>query len=129
MMKRIVTLSLTLSLFLSSCCSIIHGSKQDIDISSAPAGATVKVDGQNRGITPVLLQLEREKDHIIVIEKEGHQPQTTEVNKSVSGWVWGNLVFGGIIGLVVDYCTGAIWTLDPEKVNSALPQAQASIAQ
>ena len=128
-MKRIITLSLAFSLFLSSCCSIINGRSQDVGISSSPAGANVIVDGQNRGITPLTLQLERDENHTIVIEKEGFQSQSATMTKSVSGWIWGNLFIGGIVGLVVDCCTGALWTLDPENVNTILPQAQVSVAQ
>jgi hypothetical protein len=43
--------------------------------------------------------------------------ETREIDTSVSGWYWGNLVFGGLIGMViVDPLTGAMFYL-PDDVN------------
>lgn len=36
----------------------------------------------------------------------------------MNGWYIGNLLFGGIIGLlIVDPATGAMWTLIPRKLT------------
>lgn len=125
-MKTVLSISLSISIFLSSCCSIINGRSQDVGISSSPTGANVIIDGQNRGVTPLTTQLTRDENHTIVIEKEGYVSQSATMTKSVSGWIWGNLLFGGLVGLVIDCCTGAIWTLDPENVNSTLTNAKVS---
>jgi hypothetical protein len=34
--------------------------------------------------------------------------------------VWGNIVFGGLIGLGVDAITGGLYDLSPEQVNAEL---------
>lgn len=60
----------------------------------------------------------KEKQHITV-EHQGKKHEEV-INKRVSGWVWGNLVFlwGGIITTGVDYMTGKAWVLERENVNA-----------
>jgi len=41
------------------CATIIHGSSQDIDISSAPDQAEVWIDGARMGTTPTKVSLKR----------------------------------------------------------------------
>lgn len=38
----------------------------------------------------------------------------------ISGWVFRNIVFGGVIGLAVDAISGGIYRLTPEQVQSEL---------
>src|SRR5689334_739562 len=87
---------------LSGCATIIHGTKQEVGISSSPTGATVMIDNNDVGVTPVVSKLSRKQNHVVKIQLAGYQPFETTLTHSVSGWVWGNLAFGGLIGLVVD---------------------------
>jgi hypothetical protein len=103
-----------------SCATIIHGSSQDLAISSNPSGATVTVDGQPAGKTPVIAKLGRGDTHKIRIELPGYEPYETAVTKSVSGWVWGNVLFGGLIGLAVDAISGGLYYLNPEQVQGEM---------
>jgi len=105
---------------LCSCASIIHGTHQDVGISSNPTGAQVSVDGQVKGATPVVANLTRKDNHIVRIELAGYKPYETTLTRKVSGWVWGNIVFGGLIGLAVDAINGALYNLTPEQVSAAL---------
>lgn len=118
-MKKVLSLILTAGL-MSSCASVINGRTQDVGISSNPAGALVKVDGIDKGMTPCNLLLKRDESHTVTIEKEGYQPASATLSKSVSGWVWGNVLIGGLVGLGVDAITGGFWTLEPENVSVQL---------
>ena len=42
------------------------------------------------------------------------------LTRKTNGWVWGNIVFGGIIGLIIDASSGAMYKLTPEQVNAQL---------
>jgi len=105
---------------LLSCASIMHGTNQDLAISSNPTGALVTVDGVPSGKTPVIAKLGRGDTHKIRIELAGYEPYETAVTKSVSGWVWGNVLFGGLIGLAVDAISGGLYYLEPEQVRGEL---------
>lgn len=46
----------------------------------------------------------------------------------LSGWYFGNLVFGGLIGmLIVDPLTGAMYNLKPEKIEQPLTASQSEV--
>ncbi len=55
---------------------------------------------------------------------------TAEVKlaSSVSGWYFGNIAFGGFIGmLIVDPMTGAMFNLAPDKIEQPLTASQAQV--
>jgi hypothetical protein len=113
-----------LILFLGSfgCATIIHGSSQDVSINSTPSGAEVTADNVPSGKTPVMLHLKRGDAHTIQVNVPGYLPYEIILTKSVSGWVWGNLLFGGLIGLAVDAISGGLYYLNPEQVQAQLAQ-------
>jgi len=114
---------------LTGCCSIIHGTRQDVGISSAPTGAMVKIDNVSSGNTPVVAKLTRKDNHFVRVELSGYQPFDMTLTRSVSGWVWGNIVFGGLIGLAVDAIDGAFYNLSPEQVSATLAANHASASK
>jgi hypothetical protein len=125
-MKHIVafaTLVLT-----ASCGSIMHGGSQDIGISSSPTGAAVTVDNMGKGVTPIVANLSRKQNHIVKVELPGYAPAELTLTNSVSGWVWGNIVFGGLVGLAVDAISGGLYNLNPDQLQTTLAKQGASIA-
>ena len=101
----------------SGCGTIINGSNQDVAFNSSPTGARVTVDGLQMGTTPTVIGLSRKDSHTVEFSLDGYENQSMIINRSVSGWVWGNLVFGGLVGLVVDLSTGGMYKLTPEQVQ------------
>ena len=124
-MKRIIAVA-AVSL-LTACGSIMHGGSQDIGISSSPTNAEVSIDGLTKGHTPVIANLSRKDNHIVRLTLAGYAPAELTLTRGVSGWVWGNLVFGGLIGLGVDAISGGLYKLTPEQLNGALAKESASI--
>lgn len=114
-------------LILAGCASIMHGTTQQIAVSSSPTGAKVAVNGMDRGVTPVIADLKRKDNHVIRVTLEGYQPFEMALTRSVSGWVWGNIVFGGIIGLAVDAISGGLYKLSPEQVTAQLQRADVQV--
>ena len=109
-----------LMLGLAGCASIIHGTHQDVGITSAPTGASVTIDNLQSGITPVFAKLTRKNNHIVRIELPGYELLDLTVTHSVSGWVWGNVAIGGLIGLAVDAISGGMYKLSPEQLSATL---------
>ena len=116
------------ALALSACASIIHGTSQDIGISSSPTGAQITVDNQTGAMTPYVAKLSRKDNHIVKISMDGYAPAELTLTKTVSGWVWGNIVFGGLIGLGVDAISGGLYNLTPNQLQATLAREGASIA-
>jgi hypothetical protein len=105
----------------------MHGGSQEVGISSQPTGATITVDGQPAGKTPVTAKLSRKDIHRVAITLEGYQPFEITTMRKTSGWVWGNIIFGGIIGLAVDAISGGLYDVRPEQIAGQLSKAGASV--
>jgi hypothetical protein len=112
--------ALALAAAACGCASIMHGTKQDIGIASSPTGAKVVVDNGAPSTTPYVAKLSRKDNHIVKLTLDGFAPAELTLTKSVSGWVWGNLVFGGLIGLAVDAISGGLYNLTPDQLQTAL---------
>jgi len=117
--SKILSVMLIL-LVTSSCCTIMLSPQQEVGIASNPSGARIIIDGQDIGKTPLTTSLKRSNNHTVKVELEGYLPYELNLTKSVSGWVFGNIIFGGIIGLVVDLATGALYVLTPEQIQANL---------
>lgn len=133
--------SAVLAVSLLGCASIVDGGHKTVSIKSQPADAKVTVyDKKGAQVivsqTPAKLPLKRSGGYFsgakyrIVVEKEGYKPTELEVKSTLNGWYFGNLVFGGLIGLlIVDPATGAMWTLSPRQVDKVLDLQTASVLQ
>jgi dipeptide/tripeptide permease len=121
--KKVLVISaavLATGLILVGCTTIMHGTSQDIGISSTPSGALVSIDNKSFGKTPLFAKLSRKDNHLVKIEMAGYQPFEATITRSVSGWVWGNVLFGGLIGLAVDGISGGLYKLSPEQIVATL---------
>lgn len=97
---------------LSSCCAIVNGRTQNVVFDSTPSGARLYIDNVDRGMTPQKIALKRNKKYEVRVVAEGYEPYACTLESGMSGWIWGNLVFGGLIGLAIDVGTGSIWAFD-----------------
>src|SRR5262249_37624382 len=116
------------SLLLSACATVVNGTTQKIGISSTPIGADVLIDNQQHLITPATVPLARDQSHTFVFKKEGYQDDSFVLTSSTSGWVWGDVLLGGLVGGVVDFADGAARKLSQDSVHvtlTPLPEAQA----
>jgi len=121
LVKKLIIISiLTLSLFFMSCATIVTGTSQNVSIQSEPGGATIKINGFDMGKTPTVLKLSSKKEHPISIELEGYETYNTVITNNVSGWLIGNLLLGGIPGLIIDVATGGMYVLNTEQINAEL---------
>jgi uncharacterized protein YceK len=111
----------------SGCATIVNGTTQKISFSSYPSGATVSVNGTSKGITPIIAELERGTAQNLKIELKGFIPYETTLTKTTSGWVWGNILFGGIVGVVIDATNGAMYRLTPEQLNVELKKSDSAL--
>lgn len=107
-------------LLTTGCATVIHGTRQNVGISSTPSGASVSIDGVQSGTTPLFAKLRRKENHVVRIALPGYQPTDLTLTSSVSGWVWGNIAIGGLIGLAVDAISGGMYKLSPEQLSAAL---------
>ncbi len=120
---RLFTSIIILSSFLliyQGCGTIMQGTTQQVGISRSPTNANVTINGQDYGSTPMILDLKRKDSHMVRIQLDGYEPYETNITRKTSGWVWGNIVFGGLIGLAVDAAAGGMYKLTPEQIEAEL---------
>jgi hypothetical protein len=130
-------LALVASLGLTGCASILGESKYPVTVTSAPAGAAFEItdkSGQvvHSGNTPSTVTLKSGKGYFsgqtytLRFKKQGYADRTVTVDSSLSGWYWGNILFGGLIGmLIIDPATGAMFKL-PEQASADMGTPLAS---
>lgn len=116
-MMLLTILSLT---SFTSCATVMHGTRQSIGIASNPSNANIWVDRNYVGNTPLIVEMTRKDNHIVTIQLEGYQVYEAAFSRQLSGWVFGNIVFGGLIGLAVDAISGGIYQLTPDQVQAEL---------
>ncbi len=105
----------------NGCATIFSGSKNDVSFSSDPSGASIYIDGMLMGKTPLLIELSKKREHHVEFRLEGYEPGPRLITHSVgAGWVILDVLFGGLIGIVVDAVTGSWYSLDDHHVHATL---------
>lgn len=108
---------LTLCLLWVGCATIINGTSQDIGIASSPSGADAFINpGNVKVITPGNVTLKRKNNYSLSFKKDAYEDGSATISNSVSGWLWGNIIIGGLIGLAIDISSGGGYKLTPENV-------------
>jgi hypothetical protein len=120
MKKTIISCSLALTLLFSSCATIISGSKQNVKFASNPSSASIFIDEVEVGKTPFEIKLARKSEHSVMIKLDGYQTFQTNLTKEFNAWYLGNILIGGLIGLIIDPITGAIYNLTPNEINAQM---------
>ena len=73
-------------------------------------------------LKPTTVRLPRKNEYQIQLAIDGYAPQTVALTRGTNGWIWGNLLFGWIIGFGVDFLTGSAYKLEPALVQVSLVQ-------
>ena len=108
--------TLSLLLALNGCATIIHGTTQDIGVTSDPASADLLLDGQQHYVSPATITMKRKHDHMLEISKQGYKTEMVDIRGDLSLAVAGDILAGGAIGYGIDAATGAQRRLVPEKI-------------
>ncbi|WP_198588764.1 hypothetical protein [Alloalcanivorax mobilis] len=125
-------LALSGSLWLCGCASIISTSNYPVSIQSTPPGAryvitNIRTDETIKsGVTPDRVSLSSKNGFFsgaryrVSFEQDGYQNAEIPISASMDGWYFGNILLGGLLGmLIIDPATGAMWKLN-DQVQSAL---------
>ncbi|WP_117883428.1 PEGA domain-containing protein [Aureibaculum luteum] len=120
-MKIIIkTIQLSLIVLLSSCATIISGSRQTVGITSEPSSAKVYINEIEIGKTPIEKKLKRNQEYQLIVKLDGYKSYETKLVKKFNAWYIGNVLIGGTIGLIIDPITGAMFKLKPEEIDGNL---------
>ncbi len=122
----------------AGCATIVAQGGQKVMVNSAPQGATVTVKNRTgevvtTGTTPIRLYLKKgagyfkAQNYTLNFSKPGYAPYEVKLTPTVSGWYFGNILIGGLVGmLAVDPATGAMYRLTPKQVDAVLTELKAA---
>jgi len=108
-------------------------------ISTQPEGAKAtisKLEGPVVSVTntPCTVSLDPKRGYFkgqsyqLKLELPGYRTANVELHSEMSGWFFGNILFGGLIGmLAVDPVTGSMWNIAPDKIDQKLESSQAAL--
>lgn len=114
----------------NGCASVMSKSVYSVAIESYPANANfVVTDHKGKtvasGTTPQTVSLRAKRafglpaNYSVNYSAPGHQSIQRQVKADMDGFVFGNILVGGIPGLIVDAGTGAMFEL-PDSVSGSL---------
>jgi hypothetical protein len=125
--KSVVGVLLLSLVFLTGCASIFnHGGYLSVD--TTPPSAKVVIKGMDSGerltlTTPCTFMPSRKSDYQVTISMAGYQSETIVIRRSISGWFWGNILIGGLIGMAIDWSTANMYEHSPMNLNIDLTKA------
>lgn len=131
MKKLILSAVVATAVGISGCASIISDSSYPVTINSSPDGASFRIVNTKNGMdvmkgeTPATISLGSSSGYFsrasysVEFDKPGYNSQSFVLESSIDGWYFGNILLGGLIGmLIVDPATGAMWKLDESMLVS-----------
>ncbi|MBW2294706.1 MAG: hypothetical protein JRG94_20705 [Deltaproteobacteria bacterium] len=126
-MKPFLALVLVVSCgVVAGCATIDIGPYQEVEITSDPSGATVRLEPAGMEVTtPAVVKLGRRSEQEVLFELDGFRPETKHLYARLSGQ---GGVMGGLVGLIDDI-SGATWELAPAPLHAELITLEAAAAE
>lgn len=130
-MKRALMSAILAATLTSGCSTIVSKSDYSVAINSQPEGAEFLITNQkgeniHQGMTPEKVTLKassgyfKNETYHITLKKAGYAEHTYTLKSRIDGWYFGNILFGGLVGmLIIDPATGAMYNL-PDRVDVPL---------
>ncbi len=72
-------LTYLLLIALNGCATIMHGTTQDIKITTDPSGADLLIDGRQQFKSPATITMNRKDDHTVEISREGYKKRKIDI--------------------------------------------------
>ena len=120
---RIVMLG-AVALLVSGCASVTRGTTNQVQINSNPPEAQARTSMGHVCITPCTLQFGRKDEFTVLFTKPGYHSTEIPVRVQIAGagaaGFAGNVILGGVVGMVVDASTGATLEQVPNPVTATL---------
>ena len=139
MKKHIALIVVASAVVLAGCASIVSKSEYPVAVTSNPTGADFVVKRANglpiaSGVTPATITLAASDGYFkpakysVEFRRKG-VVQSVPLTAKVDGWYFGNILIGGLIGLlIVDPATGAMWSLNDTVIATFQQTADATPA-
>jgi len=113
-----------LAFTLAGCATVTRGTTSDVEFVSEPPGAVATTSLGSSCTTPCSLRFSRKEEFSVVFRLAGHADETVEVKSRLGGagaaGLAGNVILGGVVGIVADAASGATLEHAPNPVSVVL---------
>lgn len=122
------------ALTVTGCATIVRGSLQSVIVNTSPPGAACNFNRDGRIIatadpTPKTVDIEKgRKDIVVTCSRRGYKEASAPLLSTFEGWTFGNILFGGLIGVAVDAGSGAMHDYPQSVRITLIPEEFSSIA-
>ncbi len=126
-------LAVFIAMTFSNCATIVSKSSYPVSINSNPTGADISITDKKgkeiyKGTSPATVTLKAgagffsRAEYQVKLSSNGYKEKIIPVNFKLKGWYFGNLLLGGILGmLIIDPATGAMWKIETDApINETL---------
>lgn len=123
----LVVLALSTSPFLGGCATLVKGSSQSVNVNTEPAGATCTLTRKGKQIavinpTPGTVNVDKSKDALAVsCTKPSYLESAGTIPSHFHPMTFGNILFGGLIGVAIDAGSGAMNEYEPSVTLTMIP--------
>jgi hypothetical protein len=140
---RVLSALLLFIVLLNSGCATIFGrSSYPVTINSNPPASSITITDRKgvevyKGITPATVTLRSSSGYFargiyqVKFHLNGYEDKTISIEGNLNGWYIGNLLIGGVIGmLIIDPASGAMYKIEDKELNETLqPTAHAQASK
>lgn len=120
---------------LGGCATLVKGSSQSIIVTTDPPGAICTLTRKGKEIaivnpTPGTITLDKSKDAVAVsCKKAGYLESAGTVGSEFQAMTFGNILFGGLIGVAIDAGSGAMSQYGTSVTLTLIPAEFSSDAE
>jgi hypothetical protein len=117
------------------CSTLTTGTSQSVTVNTDPTGAVCTLSRKGTAIavvnpTPGTVSVDKSKNDISVLcKKDGYEEGAGVFDSKFQGMTFGNILFGGLIGLAIDAGSGAINKYPSMLTISMIPSEFKSAAE
>ena len=112
---------------LTGCATLVKGSSQSVIVKTDPPGAICTLSRQGKEIavvnpTPGTVTVEKSKNAVAVsCTRSGYLESAGTINSEFQAMTFGNILFGGLIGVAIDAGSGAMNEYEPSITLTLIP--------
>jgi len=120
---------------LNGCATLVKGSSQSVVVNTDPPGAICSLTRKGKEIavvnpTPGTITVDKSKDAVAVsCNRAGYLESAGTINSQFQAMTFGNILFGGLVGVAIDAGSGAMNEYEPNITLTLIPAEFSSDAK
>jgi len=133
-MQKILYVPLLSLMLTGGCATLTKGGSQSVTVDTDPSGAacTLARDDKTLAVinpTPGSVPVEKAQGTIAIgCRKQGYLEASGNLASEFQAMTFGNILFGGIVGIVVDAASGAMHEYPAKVTITLIPDAFATVS-